>query len=149
MSLSFLIHRRSVTAVAVAAGLGLAAGTATAAPSHREIKTVKISAGRVLAASNNHVLYLFEKDGKNVSHCDSTCRAYWPPVRSKGSAMAAAHVSARHLGLTKKGQVTYYGHPLYFYVGDTEPLQDNGQGSTASGGAWYVVGTNGHAIDSD
>lgn len=140
----------------VASGLAVAtsvalAGSATAAstPSHREIKTVKISIGRVLAATNNHVLYLFEKDGKNVSHCDSTCRIYWPPVTSKGAATAAAHVSAKHLGLTKKGQVTYYGHPLYFYVGDTKALQDNGQGSSGSGAKWYVVGTSGRAIDTE
>jgi predicted lipoprotein with Yx(FWY)xxD motif len=66
--------RTGVLATGLAIGASVAmTGAATAAtPSHREIKTVKISIGRVLAATNNHVLYLFEKDGKNVSHCDKT-----------------------------------------------------------------------------
>lgn len=150
--MSFSSHARNqvVGGVALAASIGLAAGTAVAAaPAHREIKTVKISLGRVLAASNNHVLYLFERDTKNKSNCDATCRQYWPPVRSKGAATAGAHVAASHLGMTGKGQVTYFGHPLYFYSGDSGPRQANGQGSVASGGKWYVVGSTGKAIDSD
>lgn len=131
----------------VAASVGLAAGTASAAPAHREITTVKISLGRVLAASNGHVLYLFEKDGKNDSHCHSSCQQYWPPVKSRRAAIAAAHISQQHLGLTGKHQVTYYGHPLYFYVGDSAAKQDHGEGAKAFGAAWYVVGTNGKAVD--
>jgi predicted lipoprotein with Yx(FWY)xxD motif len=140
-------HRLVAGGIAAAAAVALAAAPASAAPKHREIKTVSISLGRVLAASNNHVLYLFELDTKNKSHCDASCRMYWPPVKSKRAATAGAHVREAHLGLTSKGQVTYYGHPLYFYSGDTAPKQALGQGSTASGGEWYVVGTNGKAIE--
>jgi predicted lipoprotein with Yx(FWY)xxD motif len=137
-------RRRIVTGIAAAATVALAAGPATAAtPKHREIKTVKISLGRVLAASNNHVLYLFTVDAKNKSHCDSTCRMTWMPVKSKASPVAGAYVRGSHLGLTAKNQVTYYGHPLYFYAGDSAPKQASGQGV---GGSWYVVGTNGKAI---
>jgi len=150
MKLSSRSRVRTVAGgLAAVATVALAAAPASAAPSHRQIKTVSISLGRVLAASNNHVLYVFELDTKNKSHCDASCRVYWPPVKSRGAARAAAHVSAAHLGLTHKGQVTYYGHPLYFYSGDTAPKQAMGQGSTASGGEWYVVGTSGKAIEDE
>ena len=145
MHTSSLLRRKVVvTGVALAATAGLAAGSAaSAAPSHRTIKTVSISLGRVLAASNNHVLYLFTVDSKNKSTCDATCRMYWSPVKSKGKPTAGTHVAASHLGLTSKNQVTYYGHPLYFYLGDSAPKQASGQGTE---GTWYVVGTNGKAI---
>jgi predicted lipoprotein with Yx(FWY)xxD motif len=136
--------------LAAAATIALTASpAAAAAPKHREIKTVSISLGRVLAASNNHVLYLFERDTKNHSNCDATCRIYWPPVKSKGAAVAGAHVRAAHLGRTSKGQVTYYGHPLYFFASDSGPKQANGEGQNLSGGEWYVVGTNGKAIEDE
>lgn len=141
------LRRKIVTScLAGAASIGLIAGSAAAAPAHREITTVKISVGRVLAATNGHVLYLFERDTKNHSNCDATCRMYWMPVKSKGAPTAGPRVSASHLALIKNGQVSYYGHPLYFYSGDTGPKEDNGQGSVASGGKWYVVGTGGKPI---
>jgi predicted lipoprotein with Yx(FWY)xxD motif len=144
---STLVLRRLVTGgVTLAVTVALAAGAATAAPAHTEVTTVKTSLGRVLAVSNGHVLYLFEKDSRNVSRCDKACRAYWPPVRSKGRAMAGTGVSASHLGLTRSGQVTYYGHPLYTYIGDTKARQANGEGSTEFGARWYVVSPKGRAV---
>jgi hypothetical protein len=35
-------------------------------------------------------------------------------------------------------QVTYKGHPLYYYQGDTAPGTDKGQGV---GGTWFVLST--------
>ena len=59
--------------------------------------------------------------------------------------------SAADLGTTKRPdgttQVTYGGHPLYRYAGDTATGQTGGQGSKAFGGAWYVVSPSGKAID--
>ncbi|MGN6475560.1 MAG: COG4315 family predicted lipoprotein [Mycobacteriales bacterium] len=148
MKLTSVARHKLVTGgIVVATSIGLAAGTASAAPAHRTITTVKISLGRVLAATNGHVLYLFEKDQKNESYCGSSCRKIWPPVKSKGAAVAAAHVSQKHLGLTDQHQVTYYGHPLYFYTGDTQAKQDHGEGLKEFGAEWYVVGITGKAVD--
>ncbi|HVT64741.1 MAG TPA: hypothetical protein VHD81_06285 [Mycobacteriales bacterium] len=151
VNLSYHSRRRIVVGgIAAAATVALVAGPVTAAtPKHSKIKTVSISLGRVLAGSNDHVVYLFERDTKNHSNCDATCRMYWPPVKSKRAAIAGAHVRGAHLGLTSKGQVTYYGHPLYFYAQDTAPKQANGEGQNLSGGEWYVVGTNGKAIEDE
>jgi predicted lipoprotein with Yx(FWY)xxD motif len=43
-------------------------------------------------------------------------------------------------------QVTYNGHPLYHYKGDTKAGQQNGQNKNQFGGRWYVVGKNGKWI---
>ena len=43
-------------------------------------------------------------------------------------------------------QVTYHGHPLYYYVGDSEPGDTNGQGLDQFGAKWYVVGAGGDKI---
>ncbi|HVY09726.1 MAG TPA: hypothetical protein VHB18_06255 [Mycobacteriales bacterium] len=150
MSLSSLATRKLALGTGIAAAsLGLAA-TASAVPSkaaHQKISTVKISLGRVLSNPSGRVMYLFEIDGKNVSHCNATCRLYWPPVMSKGKPVAGPHVRAKHLGRTAAGQVTYYGHPLYYYSGDTKPRQHRGEELDLSGGEWYVVATNGHKIE--
>jgi predicted lipoprotein with Yx(FWY)xxD motif len=139
--------------VAATAGLGLAAAgaSASAAPqaaaAHQKISTVQTSLGRVLSSPAGRVIYLFEKDAKNVSHCNTTCQAYWPPVMSSGAPSAAGGVSASHLARTSAGQVTYFGHPLYYFVGDTKLKQTRGEGSTESGAKWYVIATNGKAIE--
>jgi predicted lipoprotein with Yx(FWY)xxD motif len=150
--MSSLTNRKVATGIGVVAAslsLGVAASAAPATAAHQKVSTVKISLGRVLSNPSGRVLYLFEKDTKNVSHCGKVCSEYWPKLMSTGAPMAGAHVSASHLGRTKSGQVTYYGHPLYYYVGDPKPKQHTGQGSDESGARWYVVGTNGHAIDDD
>ena len=54
------------------------------------------------------------------------------------------------LGMTKRAdgttQVTYAGHPLYFFAGDSSSGAANGQGVDAFGAKWYVVAPNGAAI---
>jgi predicted lipoprotein with Yx(FWY)xxD motif len=45
-----------------------------------------------------------------------------------------------------KPQVTYNGHPLYGYQGDSNAGDTNGQGISAFGGAWYVLSATGDAV---
>jgi hypothetical protein len=45
-------------------------------------------------------------------------------------------------------QVTYNGHPLYRFAADAKPGDTTGQGTTAFGGTWYVVGPSGTPITS-
>ncbi len=46
------------------------------------------------------------------------------------------------VGTTNSGQVTYDGHPLYYYSGDTKAGLANGQGI---GGIWFAVTSDGNA----
>ena len=147
MKLFSLANRRMATgSLVVASSLALAA-SAAAAPSvsaHQKVTTVKTSIGRVLSNPAGKVMYLYTEDSKNVSNCTGVCAVYWPPVKSTRAPVAGPHVSAKHLGRTKSGIVTYYGHPLYYYAGDSKPKQMRGQG--VDGGEWWVVGTNGKPV---
>jgi hypothetical protein len=42
--------------------------------------------------------------------------------------------------------VTYAGHPLCLYVGDTGPAQTGYVGVNASGGIWYAVNARGGTV---
>lgn len=128
-----------------AATPALATGRAAAATRHQTISTVTTSLGRILANGKGRVVYLFEKDGHNKSRCGSDCRSIWPRVMSKAKPKAAGGVRASHLGRLKSGQVTYYGHPLYYYVGDNGRAQHHGEGLFEFGAKWYAVSVNGQA----
>jgi predicted lipoprotein with Yx(FWY)xxD motif len=146
---------RVVTAsVAVVAASGLivsaAASAAPSAAAHQEVSTVKVhELGKVLANQSGRVMYLFKKDTHNKSNCGTKCQAVWPLVTSMGAAKAAGGVSASHLGRLADGEVTYYGHPLYYFAGDTAAKQDTGEGLASFGAKWYAVSPKGNAVDDD
>jgi hypothetical protein len=55
------------------------------------------------------------------------------------------------LGITKRAdgteQVTYNGHPLYYFEGDKKSGTIAGQGLDAFGAEWYVVGATGSKVE--
>jgi predicted lipoprotein with Yx(FWY)xxD motif len=132
----------------VAAAPALAAGTHAGMRHHVQltrggtlITTRHISLGRVLTNSKGRVMYLYTRDGRNASHCTGTCLTLWPRVTSKAKPRAANGVSASHLRRITHNQVTYYGHPLYYFSGD--------KGTKAGGEGvqnFFVVSTSGRAI---
>jgi predicted lipoprotein with Yx(FWY)xxD motif len=77
--------------------------------------------------------------------------AAWPPYVASAAVRAAAGVNPALLGTVRLSdgttQVTYNGHPLYYFHGDGAPGTDHGQGLKAFGADWYVVGVNGSKID--
>jgi predicted lipoprotein with Yx(FWY)xxD motif len=92
--------------------------------------------GEILTGANGRVLYLFTPDdATGTPTCTGSCAAAWPPLMASGAPHAEGQVNQSLLGVSG-GQVTYNGHPLYFYAADSGPDQTNGQGS---GGIWYVV----------
>jgi hypothetical protein len=60
-------------------------------------------------------------------------------------------VRASLLGVTRRAdgrrQVTYAGHPLYRFVGDTKAGQTSGEGLTDFGAAWDAITPNGRSIE--
>lgn len=140
-------------AVAAIASMAIATTTATAAP--RAASTATVSArttklGRILVDAHGRTLYLFLKDKHGKSACGGACAKAWPPLMTNGKPKVSGGAEARMLGTTQRAsgtQVTYDGHPLYLFVGDKKAGQTSGEGSTAFGAPWYVMGTNGHEID--
>jgi predicted lipoprotein with Yx(FWY)xxD motif len=105
--------------------------------------------GKVLVDSNGMTLYYFEKDkkGSGVSKCSGACASAWPPLTTGGAAKAMSGVQASMLGAIERSdgttQVTYAGWPLYTFVEDKKPGEDNGTDSKAFGASWYPLHPNG------
>jgi predicted lipoprotein with Yx(FWY)xxD motif len=120
-----------------------AATTATASKHAKKL-------GTVLAAGPKHMtVYLFEADKGGSSACTGECAHAWPPVT--GSAKASGKAVSADLGTVKRSdgqtQVTYKGHPLYFFIKDKDDGDAYGQGSKAFGADWYVLAPSGKKID--
>jgi predicted lipoprotein with Yx(FWY)xxD motif len=96
-------------------------------------------------------VYLFEKDMGTTSACTGACAQAWPPVLSTAGPTAGTGVTSSLIGTTRRDdgtvQVTYAGHPLYRFDGDSASGQTNGEGLQAFGGGWYVLTPQGGQID--
>ena len=129
---------------------GGGASSAPAATSAATIQAAKVpGVGTVLTNSDGQTLYLFGADTGTTSTCSSECAAVWPPVTTSGNATATMGATSSKLGTTTRDdgstQVTYNGHPLYTYSGDTGSGMANGEGLNTYGGLWYAVTTAGAA----
>jgi predicted lipoprotein with Yx(FWY)xxD motif len=107
--------------------------------------------GEHLVGPNQHTIYLFEKDTGTTSTCTGACASAWPPLLTTGAPMASGGAQAGLLGTTTRDdgttQVTYGGHPMYYYSGDTAPGDTAGQEVDAYGAEWYVVAPSGEAVE--
>jgi predicted lipoprotein with Yx(FWY)xxD motif len=103
--------------------------------------------GKVLVDSNGLTLYYFQKDQNGESACYGACEQAWPPLRTEGAPQAGEGAMASKLGTTKRKdgtvQVTYNNWPLYTFVEDKKPGEDNGTDSKAFGATWYPLHPNG------
>ncbi|HEU4905686.1 MAG TPA: hypothetical protein VFT19_06170 [Solirubrobacterales bacterium] len=115
----------------------------------KKIKVVGSQFGRVVADGRGEAFYLFDKEKGRRSQCYGACARAWPPVLTRGRPRAGRGAKARLLGVTRrkngKLQVTYKGHPLYYYVDDRPGLilcQDVAE----FGGLWLVVKPNGDPV---
>jgi predicted lipoprotein with Yx(FWY)xxD motif len=108
------------------------------------------SLGKILVNSKGDTVYLFQKDTSTKSTCTGGCAAQWPPVRATGKPTVGSGLSAGRIGTTPrsdgKPQVTYDGHPLYLFAGDSSAGDATGQGINAYGALWYVVSPSGAAV---
>jgi predicted lipoprotein with Yx(FWY)xxD motif len=115
------------------------------------VKTADASMGTILVNGEGKTLYLFERDRGPHSTCSGACLQNWPAVTTDGAPKASGDVNASMLGTSKRDdgstQVTYGGHPLYYFAGDSSPGDTSGQGVDAFGAEWYVVGPNGSKVE--
>jgi predicted lipoprotein with Yx(FWY)xxD motif len=107
--------------------------------------------GPALIDPRGYALYLFTHDPSNASTCHGACAAAWPPyIVARPPSAAAGEAKAALLGSVRRPdghlQVTYAGHPLYYYVGDRRPGEVLCEAVAEFGGTWYVVAPDGQAI---
>ena len=159
---------RALTGIVIALGLLVACGgtastggasspsaAASASPSQAATGTTIAVAndarlGQILVDDKGITLYLFVADKGSTSSCYSSCAQIWPPVFTTGAPQAGAGATASLLGTTTrtdgKTEVTYAGHPLYYFVQDKKSGDTTGQGVNGFGGLWWVLSPGGAAI---
>jgi predicted lipoprotein with Yx(FWY)xxD motif len=103
------------------------------------VKTANTSEGEILVDERGYTLYTFTADSINKSSCYGACANNWPPLLVTEAIVVPKGMPGTMGAIIRDDnttQVTYNGWPLYYYAGDNEPGDTNGQGA---GGKWYVV----------
>ncbi len=129
----------------------------TSAPAESAAPPVAVTSkssklGTILAAGPKRMtVYLFEGDKGAESACSAECAAVWPPVTVASAAQASGGAMSADLGTITRSdgtkQVTYKGHPLYFYAKDGDKGDAYGQGIKSFGADWYVLAPSGNKVD--
>jgi predicted lipoprotein with Yx(FWY)xxD motif len=139
--------RLTVLVSVLAASVAATAAFASTKTSTIALKSTAV--GKVLVGPNGHTLYLFTADKGAKSVCYGQCATYWPPLIA-GRPTAGAGLNASKLGTTKrkegKLQVTYNGHPLYYFAVDKTAGAIKGQGYVHFGGTWWTVSAAGTKV---
>jgi predicted lipoprotein with Yx(FWY)xxD motif len=136
---------------AAAAGYGGGtAGASTGSTAASVVSTKTSSLGTFLVDGQGRTLYLWDADHGPRSTCTAACAQAWPPLTTTGAPKASGAVKSSLLGTATRAdgsrEVTYAGHPLYTYAGDTRPGQTTGEGSDSFGAPWWTVTTGGRAL---
>lgn len=123
-----------------------------ATPGATVVTTKANKLGTILAAGPRKLtVYLFEADKATTSTCAGACAKVWPPVITSGRPQVAGNAVASRLGTARRAdgalQVTYMGHPLYYFAKDGDAGDAYGQGSKLFGAGWYVLAPGGRKID--
>lgn len=144
----------ATTAATTPASTTAASGAAGGAPGTLVVTTKHDKLGTILAAGPKRLtVYLFEADKGAASTCSGACATVWPPVTTADVGKVAGKAIAADLGTTTRSdgtkQITYKGHPLYFYAKDKDDGDTYGEGSKSFGAGWYVLKPNGSKVDND
>ena len=149
--------------VVLTAGLLIAAATTAVATAHNGAPAASVSRaakvqlkhtelGTILVNAAGFTLYQFTRDHRNQDTCRKIkeCKGEWPALRTTGKPTAGPGVHASLLSsITLPGgikQVTYAGHALYIYSGDSGPGETSYIGTEVFGGFWYGIDASGHAV---
>jgi predicted lipoprotein with Yx(FWY)xxD motif len=112
------------------------------------VTTADSQFGEVLFDDTGQAIYLFDKEQTTQPQCYDECAEAWPPVLTEGAPVPALGVRADELGTTTRTdgttQVTYAGHPLYYYAheGKNQVLCHDVR---EFGGLWLAVTPSGEA----
>jgi predicted lipoprotein with Yx(FWY)xxD motif len=134
----------------VIGSLAAMSSVAAASPTGTVVKVAPSPLGHILVDGKGITLYDFPPDKGTASVCYGACAALWPPLLTTGKPVASPGVKTSLLGTTKRSdgklEVTYGGHPLYYFVADRRPGQTSGQGVNQFGGPWWVLSPAGKEI---
>jgi predicted lipoprotein with Yx(FWY)xxD motif len=111
------------------------------------VKAAGSSLGQILVDGSGRTLYLYKPDTGTTPTCTGSCASTWPADTTTGKPQESG-LTASMLGTTTRpdnhaSQVTFDGHPLYYFSGDSKPGDVNGQDTM---GIWFAVSPSGSAI---
>jgi predicted lipoprotein with Yx(FWY)xxD motif len=97
--------------------------------------TVSVDGKEILTNAAGLTVYTFDPDTGTTSTCYTGCAKAWPPVL-----LPAGETVAAPLGVTIRTdgaqQITYNGHPIYLFIGDSKSGDINGDGDD---GVWHII----------
>ena len=107
--------------------------------------------GRILATGTGYTLYVFASDTSGRSTCiTDLCVTLWPPLLARGGSATGPGVKGSLVSQIRRPdgstQMTYGGHALYTWRGDSKPAYVTGQALLNAGGYWYVITTSGRVV---
>lgn len=140
----------AVAAAIAVAESGSSATPVSSAPASTIVQTRSSDLGQILVDAQGRTLYLFGKDTGAASTCSGACAADWPPVPVVGTPHASGGATAASIGVITasdgRTQLSYAGHPLYYFVGDSSAGQTHGQGINEFGAKWWVLDSSGAKV---
>jgi predicted lipoprotein with Yx(FWY)xxD motif len=143
-------HKSSTPSASSSNGYGAPASSASSTPAALITTKSSKKLGTILAAgSKRKTVYLFTPDTAGTSKCTGPCVAVWTPVTGTPQVTGGA-ISADLGTITRSDgtkQVTYKGHPLYFFSKDGDAGDAYGQGLKTFGGEWYALAPTGNKVD--
>ena len=127
----------TVCAVATLASLlGVASLQAQRTPLPDGVKSAKLPDGTaMLTDAKGMTLYIFLKDGPEVSNCNGQCAMNWPPLVAEGEAPSDAWTVVTRMDGSK--QWAFNKRPLYAWSKDIKPGDITGDG--VANGAWKIA----------
>lgn len=131
------------------AGGGATASASSAAAGGPTLSVATTDIGNVVTGADGKTLYMFMKDTDAKSACNAGCVETWPPLTlpTGSEAVAGTGVTAEWLHTITRDdgtqQVTFGGHPLYYYSADQAAGDVKGEGI---GGQWFAAGAEGQPL---
>ena len=120
-------------------------GVGTAAASSFTVSLAAGPQGIYEVGPNGHTLYSFALDKGTTSACTGACASTWMALTSSGAPTGGPGVDKSQLGTANgqvPNQVTYYGHLLYYFSGDSAPNDTKGVGIPN----WFLLGPRGNQM---
>lgn len=106
--------------------------------------------GPILFDGRGQAIYIWELEKSTKAECYDDCAKAWPPVLTSGSPIASSGINNDLLGTTKRTdgttQVTYNGHPLYYYANE-KVGEVKCHNVRTHGGLWWVIQPNGARVN--
>src|SRR4029077_12937229 len=124
------------------ASASASASSSQAATTTYQVKVAHTTAGDALVGENGKTLYVFANESNGTIACTGNCTSTWPPFTLDAGEKTSAGqgVTGGWLATVMrpdgKTQVTYNGHPLYYFASDTAAGDAKGQGI---GGVWFIA----------